>query len=208
MIGPYTQTPPYHSQWGEDRWLAEQLQIPLTGVFVDIGAGDGFHGSNTLYFENLGWHGLCVDADPRNRGPLAGRRCEVDTCAVSSSPGPQRFGLYTHRPSLSGLARRGPDYHDITVTCRRLDDILVERSMELIDVLSIDVEGTELDVWDSFDHTRHRPVIVIIEFDDRDHTTCRETIQKRLGYDTYRLVHRTPANLILQRVDRPWRRRA
>ena len=38
---PYTQPPPYFGQWGEDRWLVENLVIPASGVFVDIGAGDG-----------------------------------------------------------------------------------------------------------------------------------------------------------------------
>jgi hypothetical protein len=63
---PYTQSLPFHAQWGEDRWLAENLRLPDTGVFVDVGAGDGRRGSNTLYLENLGWSGLCIDADPRS----------------------------------------------------------------------------------------------------------------------------------------------
>lgn len=204
---PYTQPPPFHSQWGEDRWLAEHFQIPTTGVFVDVGAGDGVRGSNSLYFENLGWRGLCVDADPRNHEPLRRRRCVVETCAVSSAPGARPFGLYADRPSRSGLARSGPDYRHIAVTCHRLGDLLQRSSIDLIDLLSIDVEGTELDVWDSFDHARHRPAIVIIEYDDRNNGTSRATVQMRLGHDTYRVIHRTPANLILERVYRAWRRR-
>lgn len=205
---PYTQPRPFHSQWGEDRWLAEHFRIPTAGVIVDVGAGDGVRGSNTFYFENLGWRGLCVDADPRNHEPLRRiRSCIVDTCAVSSTAGRRRFGMYADRPSRSGLLRYGPDYPEVTVACRRLDDLLHRSSIQLVDLLSIDVEGTELDVWDSFDPDEHRPAMVIIEFDDRDHATCRDAIQERLGHDTYRLVHQTPANLILQRLDRPWRRR-
>ena len=52
---PYTQPAPYFAQWGEDRWLVEHLGAPATGVFVDIGAGDGVRGSNSRYFEALGW---------------------------------------------------------------------------------------------------------------------------------------------------------
>jgi FkbM family methyltransferase len=203
---PYTQPPPYHSQWGEDRWLAEHHDIPATGVFVDIGAGDGVRGSNSLYFENLGWRGLCVDADPRNHQPLRRRWCAVETCAVSSTPGLRPFGLYAHKASWSGLARHGADYRDILVTCRRLEDLLARHGIGEIDLLSIDVEGTELDVWESFDHTRHRPAIVIVEFDDAHPDRRRATIQARLRHNTYELVHQTPANLVLQRIDRRWRR--
>jgi FkbM family methyltransferase len=207
-VRPYTQAPPFHAQWGEDRWLATHFSIPETGVFVDVGAGNGEHGSNTLYFENLGWRGLCVDADPRNHEPLRQRRrCAVETCAVATTPGPAAFGMYAHRPSWSGLQQRGTDYQEIVVTCRTLGSLLDHWRIDLIDLLSIDVEGTELDAWDSFHAARHRPAIVIIEFDDTKPDRHCETIRAHLGRDIYEQIHRTAANLILQRRDRPWRRR-
>lgn len=204
---PYTQSAPFHSQWGEDRWLAEHYQLPTHGVFVDIGAGDGARGSNSLYFERRGWRGLCVDADPRNHQRLRQRCCAVETCAVSTTPGLWPFGMYAHKPSWSGLQRRGTDYQEILVACRPLEDLLDQWCIDQIDLLSIDVEGTELDVWDSFDHTRHRPALVIVEFDDKHPDRHRRTIHRHLGPDTYKVVHETPANLILHRADRPWRRR-
>lgn len=204
---PYAQPRPFHAQWGEDRWLATNFDIPQLGVFVDIGAGDGVHGSNTLYFENLGWRGLCVDADPRNHEALRRRCCAVDTCAVSSTPGLWPFGMYAHKPSWSGLARRGADYHEILVTCRTLDELLDRWCIDQIDLLSIDVEGTELDVWDSFDPTRHQPSMVIVEFDDDHPARHRDAIRAHLGRDSYELIHQTPANLVLQRIDRRWRAR-
>ncbi|WP_018588780.1 FkbM family methyltransferase [Salinispora arenicola] len=204
---PYTQPAPFHSQWGEDRWLAEHYRLPTHGVFVDIGAGDGARGSNSLYFERRGWRGLCVDADPRNHQRLRQRCCAVETCAVSTTPGLWPFGMYAHKPSWSGLQRRGTDYQEILVACRPLEDLLDQWCIDQIDLLSIDVEGTELDVWDSFDHTRHRPALVIVEFDDKHPDRHRRTIHRHLGPDTYKVVHETPANLILHRADRPWRRR-
>lgn len=195
---PYTQDPPFHSQWGEDRWIAEHVPLPERGVFVDIGAGDGVRGSNTLYFENLGWHGLCVDADPRNHVPLRRRRCLVDTRAVSSLPGLQPFGLHTPKSSWSGLGRSGADYVQMPVDCVRLDTLLTEHGITAIDLLSIDVEGTELDVWRSFDPDRHRPGLVIIEFDQTHPGRSEPAIRQALGA-VYEPVHRTPANLIFRR---------
>lgn len=198
---PYTQAPPYHAQWGEDRWIVEQLEPPSRGVFVDIGAGDGVRGSNTLYFETVGWHGLCVDPDPRNHGPLRRRRCVTDARAISSTPGPQPFSLYGRKSSWSGLGRRGRGYRSITVDCVRLDTLLTHVGITTIDLLSIDVEGTELDVWRSFIPAVHWPGIVIIEYDDSREDRTTAAIRHELG-DAYELVHRTPANLILQRTDR------
>lgn len=195
---PYTQSLPFHSQWGEDRWLAEHLQLPEQGIFVDVGAGDGTRGSNTLYFENLGWRGLCIDPDPRNKEPLRGRQCPIDHRAVSSLPGPQAFGFYKPKSSWSGLRLAGDGYVQMTVNCVRLDTLLTENAITAIDLLSIDVEGTELDVWRSFDPNEHRPGLVIIEYDETRPERSVPAIRQALG-SAYELVHRTPANLVLRR---------
>jgi FkbM family methyltransferase len=198
-MNPYTQSLPYFGQWGEDRWLAEHLVPPSSGVFVDIGAGDGSRGSNSLYFENRGWTGLCVDPDPRNRAALTGRRCAVRTCAVSTRPGRRTFSMYDAKPSWSGLGDRGNGYTTIPVDCRILDDLLTEAKIDRIDLLSIDVEGDELDVWASFNVTRHQPGIVIIEYDNRLPDRSQQWILSQLT--GYQLVHRTPANLLLRGLD-------
>lgn len=197
-VRPYTQPAPYLAQWGEDRWLAEHLTVPDRGVFVDIGAGDGVRGSNTRYLEDLGWTGLCVDPDPRNQAPLARRRCAVRTCAVASHPGRRTFSAYDAKPSWSGLGDRGTGYTTFTVECRTLDDLLTETGIDRIDLLSIDVEGDELDVWSSLGRHRPGPGIVIVEYDNRRPDRCQEHIREVLGTDHYELLHRTPANLILR----------
>jgi len=132
----------------------------------------------------------------------------MDTCAVASTAGSRPFGMYAHKPSWSGLQRQGSDYRPILVECRPLEAVLNDWEVEQIDLLSIDVEGTELEVWDSFDQERHQPSIVIIEFDDKQPDRSRTTIQDHLGRDAYSMIHETASNLILQRTSRPWRRRA
>ncbi|SCG60512.1 FkbM family methyltransferase [Micromonospora humi] len=206
---PYTQPHPYFGQWGEDRWLVEHLAVPAQGVFVDIGAGDGVRGSNTLYFERRGWTGLSVDPDPRNHAPLARRQCVVRHCAISNTAGKQTFSQYDAKPSWSGLGDRGQGYTVGTAPCLRLGDLLHDLGIERIDLLNIDVEGTELDVWSSFDPAEHRPGIVIIEYDSRDPDRSEERIIRALGADRFELIHRTPANLVLRGLDpvsqRRWR---
>lgn len=43
----YTQ---FHSQFGEDRWIFEYINLPKQGVFIDIGAGHPVCLSNTYFF--------------------------------------------------------------------------------------------------------------------------------------------------------------
>jgi hypothetical protein len=44
----------YFSQFGEDKWIVDNLHYPLNGVFVDVGASDGVYGNNTYFFEKIG----------------------------------------------------------------------------------------------------------------------------------------------------------
>ena len=55
----------YYGQRGEDFILWSIFQKdPTPGTYLDIGALDGAHYSNTLSFELAGWKGICVEAHP------------------------------------------------------------------------------------------------------------------------------------------------
>lgn len=51
----------------------------------------------------------------------------------------------------------------IRVPSLKLETLLAKYNIGAIDLLDIDVEGTELEVWKSFDYTKHKPKVVIIE---------------------------------------------
>lgn len=152
---------PYYSQYGEDRWIAEHLSLATTGLFVAVGAYDGVTGSNTLHFEEQGWTGLIIEPDPRQRQNLArNRRCRVETSAIGSNPDAV-FHL-AKAPELSGFLRTGGD---VRLPVKSLGEVLKVQGIGEIDLLSIDTEGTEIDVWRSFDSNLHRPGVVILEYE-------------------------------------------
>jgi FkbM family methyltransferase len=175
--------PPYHSQYGQDRVLREELfGARRGGVFVEIGAHDGLSFNNTAYFEReLGWTGLCVEPIPevydelvRNRGAIAVRAC------VARRPGVQKFlRVRGYAEMLSGLVdaydprhvariesevrEAGGSSEVIDVEVVRLDELLARHGIATIDLLCVDVEGAELEVLGSFDLRRVRPKVVCIE---------------------------------------------
>ena len=71
----------WHSQIDQDKYVMQQVygdSVPLgTGYFVEIGAADGVHMSNTLTLEKaFGWTGLCVEPSRQYaRLVTSGRRC-------------------------------------------------------------------------------------------------------------------------------------
>ena len=124
------------------------------GVFLEIGANDGFTVSNTVYLEEeFGWSGILVEANPKYLATLARRRrSAVVNKAVASQAGKAEFldaGLH------GGLKDRIDDAHrvhrkdapTITVDCAGLQEILDDVDAPArIDFVSIDVEGGEVPI--------------------------------------------------------------
>ncbi len=174
-----TSTPVFYSQHGEDAVLHELFRGQETGFFVEVGCIDGRRFSNTLTFEERGWHGICVEAHDdyipmlvRNRpGSIvchcavgdrereavpffANRRGSLSTLDASrESEFRTRFGRY-----FSGFAPQ-------TVPLRTLSGLFGSHEVQIVDILSIDVEGTEIDVLRGLDLNRYRPRVLVVEAD-------------------------------------------
>ena len=83
----------WHSQVDQDKYVMQQVygdSVPLgTGYFVEIGAADGVHMSNTLTLEKaFGWTGLCVEPSRQYaRLVTSGRRCAMRNEPLSNISG-------------------------------------------------------------------------------------------------------------------------
>jgi FkbM family methyltransferase len=194
----------YFSQFGEDKWIVDNLHYPLNGVFVDVGASDGVYGNNTYFFEKLGWRGLCIDADPRHHASLQANRGLVETCAVSSVRGEVEFYRHNTNSTWSGIYKRGEDYTPIKIQSSTLEDLLVQHDLDKIDLLDIDVEGSEIDVWNSFNPELYQPEVVIIEYSDTRQCCNKTEIISVITEYPYNLAYTTPANLIFVRTPLGW----
>ena len=154
------------------------------GTFVELGAFDGLNQSNTAWLEaNRGWRGILVEAIPdayvqcvRNR-PLA----TVVNCACVSDEysEPTVEMVYAGLMSIVRGARSGAEADEAwvslgeelqqleryacSVPARTLTVVLDEGRLECVDLLSIDVEGYEIEVLRGFDLDRFRPQHILIE---------------------------------------------
>lgn len=139
--------------------LAVALDRP--GYFVEVGVGDGRTLSNTHLLEkSLGWSGLLLEPNRAFHDAIrAQRAAQLDARAVySQSGGKLPFVAVTDERELSGLAghiagggdRRAADTYDVeTVT---LTDALIQHGAPAeIDFVSIDTEGSELQVLEGLD---------------------------------------------------------
>jgi FkbM family methyltransferase len=152
------------------------------GVFVEVGAFDGQSFSNTCFLADLGWRGLYVEPVPEFASVCAERHrgnagVAVVNTAVGATAGTTElhvagalttknddvYAAYQHiswaKGALSGRMVAAP----VTTLDRLLEDREVPVGFEL---LVVDVEGGEAEVFAGFDLVRWKPRMLIVELAD------------------------------------------
>lgn len=170
----YTIPPGYYSQYGQDIFLTQELFPGKTcGFFVDIGAYDGVTLSNTYYLEkHLGWRGICFEPNPTPFAKLVKNRgAKCFNGAVSGAKGKSTLLKVTgYSEMLSGLIDAYDPRHStrinnelslfggstqrIEVTCYDLNEVLSDQGVRHVDYLTVDTEGSELEIIKSIDFNR------------------------------------------------------
>lgn len=156
----------YYGQDNIDQWLVEHLNLPEKGAIVDVGAGDGINMSNSKHFEDKGWTAICIDADPRVAESLPKNRKHGYSALVSNKNKTLTFFMNEKTPDISGIIQtEGNKDKKTYLKSVTLESILLKEKVKRIDILSIDTEGSEIDVFESMNWEKHKPRYLVIEFD-------------------------------------------
>ncbi len=175
----------YFGQFETDRIIEEYFSNDkISGNCAEIGATDGINGSNTLIFEKKGWFCICVEPNPAYYEPLKRNRNIALPYACSDTDNESvDFFVYdignSNYSAISGLQadEKLVESHKhliqnvtpIKVKTRTLNSILTECEFDKkFDFISIDTEGTELDVLKGFDIKKYEPTLFVIENNHND----------------------------------------
>lgn len=157
-----------YSQSGEDMILNTIFAGIKNGIYVDVGANDPYIHSNTQYFYEKGWNGINID--PNNliiKRLNKIRKRDKNIKALISDTGKKLEYYYYESSSYNGCVyyENIPSkllYKEI-IESIPLNSLLMQNNCTKFDLLSIDVEGHDLNVLRSLDLTKIRPNIIIIE---------------------------------------------
>ena len=181
----------FYSQFQQDKFVYENyFKNKQTGFFVDIGAYDGEIDSNSLFFENLGWNGICLEPNPimfENLQKI--RKCECLPYAVSDKNETNQFFQIKEGPTtLSGLAN---EFDQSAIA--RINEYNLEDSQDFdylnVECKTFDTEGNELKILQSIDFNKYDIDVITVEnnnYDDRFFNflnTKNYTFITRLGCD-------------------------
>ncbi len=170
----------FYSQEGQDLLAYTYFKGKKEGFFIDIGAYDGITISNTLLFEELGWKGICVEADPdRFKSLKNNRKCDCYNLAIHSKTGEKLEFITSNCDVLNVLKEQSSDKHiermkidgnqkelkTIEVNSITFDDLMSKNYPDIrhIDFLSIDIEGGELIVLETIDFNKYSFGLITVE---------------------------------------------
>jgi FkbM family methyltransferase len=181
------------AQMNQDIILDKELfKEKRDGVFIEVGALDGVGGSNTYFFEKeRNWTGLLIEPNPVEFSKLKNseRKAHKENCAISnieeevnflSITGPCNVlsGIweYYNPAHIQRIERElnmyssypeGHEYYSkkelIKINACKLQTLIEKYNLTEIDLLSIDVEGAELQVLESIDFEKTKINCILLE---------------------------------------------
>ena len=168
----------YFSEAGQDMFVKDNFfKNKKSGFFVEIGAYDGIEGSNCYHFEKfMNWEGIAVEASPLQFAKLKkNRNCKLINLALGSENKQVEFYEvaegFTQMSGINNLnfqnnfqrIKKNSDskINKIDIECKTFDKLIPND--QIIDLISIDIEGNELDVLKSIDFDKYLIKVIIIE---------------------------------------------
>lgn len=199
-----------YAQSGEDIIADAELARKKKGYYIDVGAYHPKLFSNTYLFYKRGWKGVCIDPNPMmedlfdvvrprdiflNLG-VAGDD-DVMEYTMFDDGAANTFSSNQSRKNVKEAKRKviGTKLVTLMPLAAILDEYVPKR--QKIDLLSVDVEGMDLEVLKSNDWKKYAPQVVIcedLEFDVEN--GGKSPVVKYLKTKGYRLTAKTPYSLV------------
>lgn len=192
----------FYSQFGQDEFLAHGVfKGKRGGTFLEIGGYDGVFASNCLYLEQrLGWTGAIVEPVPKLAEQIRiNRSSPCLEVALAAEAGEQAFlEIQSGYLQMSGLAstydqallkqvQSDDRYRGQTVSVKTVgfEELLKQADLSEVDLISLDIEGAELDALKGFPFDKVRVGAWCIE-----NNSEKSDIAHLLASKGYQLIER------------------
>ena len=165
-----------YSVGGIDLLLNYLYKDKFTGVYIDVGCNHPIDGNNTFLLYQKGWSGINVDLDSHVIKMFNYFRPKDYNANIAVSNSEEKVDLffYHERSAINTISKdvynsRNKKIKEVKkIQTTTLDSIIKNSpySNIKINLLSIDVEGNELNVLKGFDLKKYYPEVIVIEYLD------------------------------------------
>ena len=200
-----------YGQFNEDEFILSQF-TQLEGFAIEVGGADGINGSPTKCLEERGWKTLLIEPNPQLFTEAKRNRPYVFNCAAGEvCEDNVGMTIYTlnggNETAVSGLNPNAKliEQHQHLIEDQRLE-LVNKRTLNVliyewekvlgeeignVDFISIDTEGTELDVMRGLNIKKYQPKMIALENNFEDHNYRRTmynygyVLYNRIGVNDY-----------------------
>lgn len=168
----------YFSEAGQDMLVKDNFfKNQKSGFFLEIGAFDGIEGSNCYHFEKfMNWEGIAIEASPLQFKKLKkNRNCKLMNIAIGSENKQVEFYEvvegFTQMSGINNLnfkdsferikKKSNSKINKINIECKTFEKLIL--SDQIIDLISIDIEGNESDVLKTINFDKYKIKVIILE---------------------------------------------
>ena len=166
----------YYSFSGVDIVIENIFKNQQNGFYIDVGCQHPIKNNNTYLLNKKGWCGINIDLDKDNIDLFNHSRPHDDNIniAVSNKIAEVELFFYHKKSPINTIDKKISDYQKAKVTqikkikTNTLNNIIENSKYRKskFDLLSIDVEGHELNVLEGLDFNFYSPNVIVVEFLD------------------------------------------
>ena len=162
-----------NANWGIDVIVDSILKNKKSGFYIDVGCHHPLINNNTYLLFKRGWRGINIDLDFNSIDMFNYFRPNDDNqkLAISDKKGEAKLFFFHNRAPKNTLNKlNGRGSRSIKkIKTDTLNNIIKKSKIKInqIDILTIDVEGNELEVLKGFNIKKYNPKVVVLEFIDK-----------------------------------------
>ena len=156
------------SQKCQDYWVIDTVfDYKKNGYFVNLGAWDGKDRDNTYLLEKvLNWDGICIEANEKIFSELKkNRNCQCINVCVND----KNEKVYFNENNMAGGICSDDTDNNLNNSSKLIESYTLEHIFkknnvpEVIDFMSVDIEGAETRIFRSFPFKKYKILSLIIE---------------------------------------------
>lgn len=166
----------YFSFSGVDTIIENIFRNQNNGFYIDVGCQHPIKNNNTFLLHKKGWFGINIDLDKDNIDLFNSSRPNDENINIAVSDNIKDVDLYFyHKKSpINTIDLKTSKFQKAKVSnikkirTNTLSNIISSSKFKnvSIDLLSVDVEGHEIQVFDGFDFVKYSPNVIIVEYLD------------------------------------------
>jgi FkbM family methyltransferase len=193
-----------YSQEGEDMILRTIFENKKNGFYVDVGAFHPKIFSNTHFFYKQGWHGINIDANPKSM--TAFRKLRPHNINLEIGIGTENnlrpYYIDPDLPTNNSFQPTTSNQECIQYLKTEPLSIILDKYLPkntIIDFISIDVEGLEIEVLQSNNWQKYKPKIILAEDRNfKEYNLTNSKVYQFIITQGYKLYAKTRNTLIFK----------